>query len=110
MTVYQLPHLALGAELSNDYHERTSVVAWRTASGVVGAVGVIALGIGIFLAKTPEFENGMMNPAGYPRIALFTGVIMSVTIWWSAWGTRDRIPYLPQAPSTTQTLGDYLSG
>jgi GPH family glycoside/pentoside/hexuronide:cation symporter len=108
MTVYQLPHLALGAGLTDDYHERTSVVAWRTASGVVGAIGVILVAIQIFLPETPEFENGMMNPTGYPKIALFTGIIMSATIWWSAWGTRDRIPYLPQASPERQSLRDYL--
>lgn len=108
MTVYQLPHLALGAELSDDYHERTSVVAWRTACGVIGAVGVILVAIRIFLPETPEFENGMMNAAGYPKIALFTGLIMSATIWWSAWGTRDRIPYLPRASAEPQPLRDYV--
>ncbi len=110
MTVYQLPHLALGAELSNDYHERTSVVAWRTASGVVGAVGVIAVAIAIFLRKTPQFENGMMNAAGYPKVAIFTALIMSTTIWWSAWGTRDRIPFLPQVSAARQSALDYLRG
>ena len=108
MTFYQLPHLALGAELSDDYHERTSVVAWRTASGMVGAVGVILVAIRIFLPETAGFENGMMNPAGYPKIAVFTGLIMAGTIWWSAWGTRDRIPYLPQAPPVRQPLLHYL--
>ena len=27
MTLYHVPHLAMGAELSNDYQERTSIVA-----------------------------------------------------------------------------------
>jgi Na+/melibiose symporter-like transporter len=95
MTLYHVPHLALGAELSTDYHERTSVVAWRTNCALVGAGVVLIAGIRIFLPETPEYENGMLDPSGYPGIALFTALIMLASVWYSAWGTRDRIPHLP---------------
>jgi Na+/melibiose symporter-like transporter len=32
------------------------------------------------------------------------GVLMVVTIWWSAWGTRKRVPYLPKAPEGASRL------
>ena len=98
MTLYHVPHLAMGAELSNDYQERTSIVAWRTMLAVVGGVATTIAAYAFFFPETPEFENGMLNPAGYPRYAVFAAVIMCVTIWYSAWGTRHEIPNLPKAP------------
>lgn len=108
MTLYHVPHLALGAELSEDYQERTSVVAWRSALSVMGAGFVLVVGIRYFLPETPEFENGMLNPAGYPKIAVFSAVCMALVVWYSAFGTRDRIPLLREAPADRPS-GGYFS-
>ncbi len=43
MTLYHVPHMALGAELSEDYHERTTIVAFRTIVGLAGAVGTVGV-------------------------------------------------------------------
>lgn len=102
MTVYYVPYLALGAELTTDYHERTSVAAWRGISGVLGATPVILIGIPLFFPDTAEFENGLLNPAGYPKVALSGAIIMVMAILLCAWGTRDRIPALPSAPDSSQ--------
>jgi Na+/melibiose symporter-like transporter len=101
MTLYHVPHIAMGAELSDDYVERTSIVAWRVTSGVLGGVMTSAVALALFFPETAEFENGLLNPAGYPKVAIFGSVMMAITIWYSAWGTRDRIPFLPQAPANT---------
>jgi Na+/melibiose symporter-like transporter len=98
MTLYHVPHLAMGAELSDDYHERTSIVAWRTMLAVVGGGATTVLAYQFFFPSTAELENGLLDPAGYPGYALFAAGIMFVTIWYSAWGTRDQIPRLPRAP------------
>lgn len=98
MTLYHVPHLAMGAELSDDYEERTSIVAWRTMLAVVGGGATTILAYQLFFPSSSEFENGLLNPAGYPGYAIFAGAIMFVTIWYSAWGTRDQIPRLPRAP------------
>jgi GPH family glycoside/pentoside/hexuronide:cation symporter len=98
MTLYHVPHMALGAELSNDYVERTSIVQWRTFSGMVGSIVVIGLGIYLFFPESEEFSNGLLNPAGYPAFALASALLMFTTIWYSAWGTRKRIPMLPAPP------------
>ncbi len=98
ITLYYVPYLALGAELTRDYHERTSVAAWRAFCGVFGAALVVFIGVGVFFPETEAFENGLLNPAGYPRVALAGAIIMVVVILLSAWGTRSRIPHLPKAP------------
>ena len=38
MALYHVPHLALGAELSSDYQERTAVVGYRLLFAVLGSV------------------------------------------------------------------------
>ena len=102
MTLYHVPHLAMGAELSDDYQERTSIVAWRTVLAVVGGGMVTITSYRLFFPETPQFENGMLNPEGYPHYALFAGLVMLVTIWYSAFGTRDRIPHMPKAPDSPE--------
>jgi Na+/melibiose symporter-like transporter len=97
MALYHVPHLALGAELTDDYHERTSVVAWRLVFGLLGGVVLAFVCRQVFLQPTPEFPNGELNPAGYNSMALFFGFLMMVAILLSALGTHSRIPYLHTA-------------
>jgi GPH family glycoside/pentoside/hexuronide:cation symporter len=42
-TFYLIPHSALGPELTLDYHERSSLFAWREGLTMLGLLGVIAL-------------------------------------------------------------------
>ena len=104
ITIYYVPYLALGAELTSDYHERTSVAAWRGFCGVAGAAVVVILGVGLFFPETAAYENGLLNPAGYPKIAVSGAIIMVAVILISAWGTRDRIPHLSPAPATSMDI------
>ncbi len=102
MTLYHVPHMALGAELSDDYAERTSVVQWRTFSGMLGSLGVIGFGIWWFFPETEGHANGLLNPAGYPAFAAFSAFLMFITIWYSAYGTRKEIPRLPGPPAVSE--------
>jgi GPH family glycoside/pentoside/hexuronide:cation symporter len=96
MTLYHVPHLALGAELSDDYSERTRVVAFRVFFGFLGAASIFAVARSVFMAPTLAFPEGQLNPAAYPPLGLFFGVAMGLLILASALGTHSRIPYLPQ--------------
>jgi Na+/melibiose symporter-like transporter len=69
---------------------------------MVGALVVIGFGIYIFFPETPEFSNGLLNPAGYPAFAAVSAALMFVTIWYSAWGTRKEIPRLAKPPAQTK--------
>lgn len=102
LTLYHVPHLALGAELTDDYHDRTSVVAYRLFFGLLGGVVLILLCRQVFLVSTPEFPNGELNPHAYPTMGLFFGVVMAVAILLSALGTHSRIPHLPKAAGGIQ--------
>jgi len=104
MTLYTVPHMALGAELSTDYDERTVLVAIRHCFGAVGFIIVLGLGFAYFFAPTPEHPNGQLNDAAYPPFALTMSIIMVTSIFISALGTRSRIPYMPQAQQTESAV------
>ena len=100
MTLYSVPHLALGAEMTNDYQERTVLVAGRSVCSYLGVLLVYAFGFGVFFASSEAFENGQLNRAAYPPFALLMVVLMVVSIMGSALGTHHLIPSLltPQKP------------
>ncbi|MEM7078243.1 MAG: MFS transporter [Pseudomonadota bacterium] len=97
LTLYHVPHLAMGAELSNDYQERTALVAYRNAFGAVGYLIVYTLGFGVFFVATEEFPNGQLNRAAYPDFTLILAAIMSVSVLVLAFGTHKASAALPVA-------------
>lgn len=97
MTLYHVPHSALGAELSEDFNERTELVAWRHSFGALSFIGVFLLGFLVYFVPTPEYPNGQLNPAAYGGFIGWLAVAMVLSVWYSALGTKSRIPYLPKA-------------
>jgi Na+/melibiose symporter-like transporter len=95
LTFYHVPHLALGAELTTDYRERSVVMSYNSIFGVVGGASAF------FIAWTyfGTLEGGTMNRGGYPVMATVVGAIAAVVILTSAFFTRDRIPGLAQPPA-----------
>jgi Na+/melibiose symporter-like transporter len=105
MALYHVPHLAFGAELSDDYQERTAVVGWRLLFAVLGSVALVFGAWRIFFRPTPEFANGQLNPSAYPGLGATFGVLAMVAILVSSYCTRDRIPYLPAPPEKPEPFG-----
>jgi GPH family glycoside/pentoside/hexuronide:cation symporter len=60
-STFFLPYVGLGAELSDNYAERTDIVASRFFFSVFGGVAVIWLGRGVFMTG----GEGLMNRAAY---------------------------------------------
>ena len=104
MTLFNIPHMALGAEITEDFGQRSALVAYRVFFVYGGMVGCIVLGFGLFFVPTPEFENGQLNAAAYPGFGLLLSVLMGSAILWTAWGTRSAIrssPGNPEGPRVT---------
>lgn len=112
MTLFHVPHMALGAELTDDFDERTRVVTARSLSAVIGtAIAVTAYFAMVDVMATPDIPDGRLNPAPYALFAAVFGVGIALAILVSTWGTRDRIPYLeePDASSYGGSLGSALT-
>jgi len=104
VSLYVVPHLALGAEISEDYDERSALVAYRHFFTYVGGLLVFGLGFGVFFVETAEFQNGQLNAAAYPPFALLLSILIAGSLFWTAWGTRSTIPSLlvpPEGPTIT---------
>lgn len=72
-TAFTVPYHALGYEMSDDYHERTSVMAYRMFFNVVGNVGVGWL---FALAKAPVFGDPV---TGAKYAGAIAGVVFALT-------------------------------
>lgn len=98
MTLYHVPHLALGAELTEHYQERTRIVSFRQMFSTFGALVAAGAGFAYFFSNA---HGGRLAAAEYPPYAITLGILMVVTIWYSAFGTQKEIPHLlqPKAPS-----------
>lgn len=95
MTLYHVPHLALGAEMSENFDERNKIVAYRQFFGTMGTAAVSVIGLGYFFA---DANGGRLAVENYTPFALTLGVLMVITIWYSAWGTQKEIPHLSTPP------------
>ena len=101
MTFFHTPHLAMGAELSSDYTERSKVMAYNSFFVWVGGAFATTLALRIFFPSTPEFPRGILNPEPWPVFALSISIAVVIILFASAWFTRDRIPFLPQRAAET---------
>ena len=113
MTLYHVPHLALGAELTENYDERTRLVAYRQFFATLGTASVYAIGLGYFFA---DERGGRLAAENYAPFAITLGVMMVITIWYSAFGTQKEIPHLsapapkPKRNPVTQLFLDLREG
>jgi len=106
LTLYNVPHLALGAELSDDYRERSVVMSYNSIFAVVGGAGTFSFGWMWF----HSFAGGSTVRSSYPGLGLAVGAFAAVVILLSAHSTRSQIPRLkqPAADQPRFTLGQLL--
>ena len=98
MTLFHVPHLALGAELSADFTERTRVMSIHTLIGALGGYGTAFLAYSLFFAATPEYPNGLLNRQAYPTLAIAAASIGGVLMIASTLFTMKVIPRLSKVP------------
>lgn len=97
LTLYHIPHMALGAEMAHDYVDRTRVYSYSQLFQTL-ATYVFSFSVLTFIFPTTEdAPHGMLNQAGYLPFSAIAAVIIVTSIALCVWGTRKEIPYLPQA-------------
>jgi Na+/melibiose symporter-like transporter len=102
MTFFYVPHLALGAELSTHYTERSKVMSYFSFFNWAGGSLITVLALRLFFPTTPEYPRGLLNPEPWPYYAITIGTITTTCLLLSAWLTKDRIPLLPKAAEGTK--------
>ena len=104
LTLYVVPHLALGAELSKDYDERASVYSFNAMFGFFFGPMVAFIAWTFFFAdKTIRvsdgaFVDGHLDPANYEGIAILAAIGIVVGIWTCAGYTLRHVKDMPQPP------------
>ena len=90
-TLFAVPHLAMGAELTEDYIERTRIMSYNN---VFTYIGVIIMHVVVWFLIFPSFENGRMTEAAYNPVVVFCASLIVVCMLGSAYATRSQIPRL----------------
>jgi len=97
ITLFYVPHISLGAELSSDFHERTTIVAYRYFFSYIGHMLTYFVGFSVFFADSLQFpRGGQFNVDAYIPFGVTMALVMGAIVMASALGTRNRIPYLVQ--------------
>jgi GPH family glycoside/pentoside/hexuronide:cation symporter len=109
ISFFYVPYMALGAELTDDYAERSNVVAGRVFFTVLGGLAFAILTWGVFLKGT----NGRLNGAAYSPLAWTLGGIALLGAVLSTFGTmrdRSRLHAAPTGASfsASQLLGEVV--
>jgi GPH family glycoside/pentoside/hexuronide:cation symporter len=95
---YEIPSAALAPELSPDYDQRTSLMAFRWLFGALAAGITLAITFALFMTATKMQPTGILNRNGYFSYSVMAALIMMTSILISAAGTHSRIKYMKQVP------------
>jgi GPH family glycoside/pentoside/hexuronide:cation symporter len=84
LSLFSLPYLSVGAEVTDDYVARSSIVSWRICFTMLGAFLAIGLGLGIFMSGA----DGLLDRGAYVPFAWTCAAIMAAGGLLGAHATR----------------------
>ena len=108
MTLFLVPYYALGAELTENYSDRTSLVAIRNIFSFMAAMILSVVAFSVFFKATDIYPQGQLNPDAYPPFALTFAIVSVVVIFISAKGTQSQIPYLHDSKGKKEAYTDSI--
>lgn len=108
VALYETASSALAPELAPDYHDRTSLLAFRWFFGVAGGGAMVILLNVVFLRKDATHPLGALNRAGYESFGTVTAIIILVAILLSALTTHRLIPHLTLPPTRRLSLAQIM--
>lgn len=91
---FQVPYVAMPAEMTLDYRERTSLMTWRVA--------ILAVAILISGATAPILVNaygGEPSVAGYRTMGVFVAVVLVAGVLGAYFGTAKAPEHASQTPA-----------
>lgn len=109
-TMYLVPHDALGAELTDDYDERSSIFGYNAVSQMILSMVFTGILYYLIFPTTPEYENGLMNEPRYLLLSVVGSVTIIFSILVCSLGTMDQIPFLHEVDFSSKfIIKGYLS-
>jgi GPH family glycoside/pentoside/hexuronide:cation symporter len=101
ITLYEIPSASLVPELTDDYHERTSILSYRFFFGWWGGLSLSVLAYTVFLQPDETHAVGVLNRDGYHLYGVTSSIVMLAAILISSIGTHSYIPKLRRPPART---------
>lgn len=106
LTLFTVPHMALGAELSADYLERTSIATGRN---IMGYFGGLSIQVTAWFLVIPIATAAGSAAEGYRQVG-YVAAALALFGMIAAWrGTRSRIPHLIPISHQQQQRGWHLA-
>lgn len=105
LSFFAVPFLSLGAELSQDYRERTRIVAVRLFIGMASVLLMLGVTWGYFFAKSPGVPDPQLVRGNYFWFALFGAATMVVLLVIATLGTMKTIPHLAGSAQKPKQFG-----
>jgi Na+/melibiose symporter-like transporter len=109
LTMFHVPYLALGAELTRDWHERTVLVSLRHSFGQLALFAPAVLGFLWLFRDSAAHGKGQFHAPAYPVYAGICAIAVLVIVLLSAWQTRDRIPTLAPPDARAGTRNAFVA-
>ncbi len=101
VTMFNIPHLAFGAEMSEDYLQRSVIMSYNAIFAWVGGAGIFLLAQLVYFKSTEAYDNGLLNQFAYPEFGLAASFLIVSGLLACSWFTRDRIPLLPKVSESS---------
>ena len=91
ISLFNVPYIALGAEMASDYAERTRIVVYRAFAGICTGVAVTAIGYSIYFGN-----GGLQRPEGYPGFGWSVAALLFACMTICCLGVMRYAAALPQ--------------
>jgi len=116
ITVFGLPHLALAAEMTQDYHERSRLLGMRSGFLFFTSIIVPAVSMLFIFGETAAGQDGRFISENYLSFGWFAAILTWVTAVISIVGTRHYMeatridPHrMPSSEGLTGIAKDFFS-
>jgi GPH family glycoside/pentoside/hexuronide:cation symporter len=114
ITLFSIPHLAMVAELTTDYHQRSELMSIRLAFMFLTTVLLPALAFAILFPEV-DGQDGRFLRDNYPAYGWWSAIVVWVAAAIVIWGTRRHIPNIrisaermPSGPGLAGMVRDFL--
>lgn len=115
VTVFALPHIAMAAEVTQDYHERSRLLGLRTGFLFFTAIAISAIGMFFILGET-DGVDGRFIAENYIDFGWLAAVVVIITAAITIWGTRGFVEAtriepekMPSGAGLRGVVTDFLS-